>query len=509
MNKSILIKNEYPTLFLIIFLGTALRFILLPTTVWFGDPARDLLVTQHMVLYHEIPHIGHVASGLNPVFYYPPLYYYLLAVIQLVSTNIWYVLSVFVVLNILGIVAFYLIGKELSNPLGALIATTLFTFSPYYLNSQTTLTSMHFSLPFFLTGTFFYLRGIQKRKFVYVLLGLFFIVIAAVINYAALILIPAFILWTIIRFRHDLIKPILLILFVYTLLIGIFSSFAAYIISHYGVNTLFRSFYPLNNITLNHDFVSNFVREYRRLLSTIFPGFSVYLMLLMPLAIVLLFFSNVRKKLFSFGYLLSFIVLTLCLSSIKAGTIDSYYYYLIAPFIFLLIGMSVAFSWGMVRPLLVSIIVLSLSVLATLQNMPTVFRRSNSYRNTERVVDSILSELAFIRQHGYKNVLFMPVVLSEKNADWESTAYYYFFERKLGKLVRVYDYYNNLQWIGGDDYIVMICLTGDKTTLFWCNRYFLYTYPNFTFVKYLVTPSNYPVELFKNNSEEILKTPPE
>ena len=67
----------------------------------------------------------------------------------------------------------------------------------------------------------------------------------------------------------------------------------------------------------------------------------------------------------------------------------------------------------------------------------------------------------------------MPVVLSEKNIDWESTAYYYFFERKLGKLVRVYDYYNNLQWIGGDDYIVIICLIDDKTTLFWCNRYFL------------------------------------
>lgn len=495
-------NKEYLYIAVVLCIAAVFRFAVLPTTGWNGDPARDLLVSQHILTYNEIPNIGHVASGTKPISYYPPVYYYFLALLRLPSLNVWYVLSVFVLLNIGGLGVFFLIAKRLSSPLSACIATTLFACSSYYIDRQTTLSSMHFILPLFLLGTYFHLAGLQKRNIKFVLSGLFFITLASSINYASLILLPVYILWIYISFRPDYHKTITSILFVYTILGILFFQFARFITTQYSFNTFISPLLPSNNTIINGNIFRKFIEEYTKLSSAIFPTVTS---LIMVLSVCIVFFILRQKKRnwFSLVYPLSFLFFTLVLSAIKNMPAGTYYYYLVAPFLFIIISKIIDIPTQYHVLKLVQCILLGVVFFGSAGHVPSVFNRINSYQNSENITDTIIVEAENLKKtEGYSDLHFFQIVaLNQSNDEWEGLQFSYFLEQKTSKIFRIYDHYNNLEWINGNDYIVTICLTDDKTTLSWCNEYFRSRYPSYRLSKQIQSsPGQYPVTWYKKGT---------
>lgn len=492
-------KREYVFLSILIFLGGALRFYILPSTAWDGDPARDLLVSQHILLYHEIPNIGHVASGTNPIFYYPPVYYYLLALLQIPSTNTWYILSIFVLLNVVSIGIFYHIAKRLSTVASALFATLLYAFSSFYLDRQTSLTSMHFTLPLLLTGTLFHLIGIQKHRSAYVYIGLFFLVISSSINYAALILIPVYLLWTCIAFRKNLGNPIKFADFVFILFTLIYFSFARHVILNYGLNEFIAPFLPGNNITVQN-FPAHVLEQYLLLLSTIFPLFTQGFAVLIIIAIIWALFHK-RRNIQSILYPASFLIMTLLLCAVKNMPVESYYYYLVAPFVFILIGKCIQLIKVNVVAVVFSLLIVLCAGWSSMGGINSLFYRAHTYQAAEQTVDSILAQIASIEgdRFGKNPRLVRLTLLNQGNMGWEGLAYSFFLEKKTGKIFRIYDHFNNLEWINEPLYHVVICGVGKITTLSWCRGNFSSTNRNYTFIKMLSTNVPFPMLLYKRS----------
>lgn len=495
------IKKEYLYLSVVILIAALTRFYVLPSTRWSGDPARDLLVSQHILTYHETPNIGHVASGTNPISYYPPVYYYLLAFLRLPSLNIWYILSVFVLCNVAGIGIFYLIAGRLSRPLSACIATTLYACSSYYLERQTTLSSMHFILPVFMLGFLLHLIGIQKRKMTYILSGLFLIVLAGSINYAALILLPVFFIWIYLTFKHQFRKTILSIFFSIVLICVLFSRFARFIISTYSWTTFINPLLPSNNIAINNNLIARFIEQYKNLSTTIFPFATSFIMISICFLIVSLLIYQNKKRAFFILYPLSFVIFTLVLGSIKNTEFGSYYYYLVAPFLFIMISKCIEIPISHKVFKFIPLIFLIIVFYSVIQQIPSVLTRVHTYQDSERIADSIIKETAILQKSkGYKDFHFFQITaLNKNNNEWEGLQYSYFLEQKTGKSFRVYDHYNNLQWINENDYVVMICMEDPKTSLQWCRDYFTLHYPSFILLKQIQSDSStVPIFIYKN-----------
>lgn len=495
------VKKEYIALFFILILAAVFRFALLPTTVWSADAARDLLVSRHILLYHEMPNIGHVASGTNPVFYYPPVYYYLLALIQIPSTDIWYVLGVFVLLNITSIAVFYAITKQLSSPFPALVATSLYAFSAYYLDRQTTLSSMHFTLPLFLTGTLFHLTGIKKRKLVLICIGLTFLMVSASINYAALILIPVFFLWTCLAFKRHLEKPLFFLLFIYALFCLLNFHFAYYIVTHYGWAQLLTPFSPQHNTSLEQFSVSNLVSQYGLLMSQPFPLYTRFVMNTFIFLLGTLPFRN-RTMLLQACYPLSFLITTLLFSAIKNIPVIGYYYYLVIPFVFVTIGIVIQPIPRNRIMILLSGAVILCTLWLTVVTIRLPFYRSNSFYAAEQTVNEVVSVVNTINtaQKSDNPHVVRITAFTKEGGEWESLAYGFFIEKKFGKVYQVYDHYNNLDWKASSDYFASVCQISDTTSQEWCNQQFTVKYPNYTFVKKITAPTNFPVMLYRKSS---------
>jgi Dolichyl-phosphate-mannose-protein mannosyltransferase len=494
-------KNERWIFIGLLIIGAFLRFSLLPYTEWFGDPARDLLVPQHILLYHEIPNLGHVASGTQPVFYYPPLYFYILAFIQIPSTNIWYILSVLVLMNIFGIGVFYSIVKRLSGIVSAVIATFLYVFSFYFLHNQTSITAYRFDLPIFLAGTLFHLIGIQKKQSRWIILGLFFLVVAASINYAILILIPVFLVWTIVYFRRHLEKPIYYFSFVYALFVVIYFNFARFIIKNYSWSTLFQPFLPQNNIKISaNKFVPELIHQFSIITNNVFPIYTSFIMVIIATIVCLYLVKNHTKR-FALFYPLSFLVLTLVLSAIKnpPESEGSYYFYSVTPFLFMIIGICSQYK----KPYSICILSgLALIFLAWVTVRPVVdlYQQPKSFQIAESASTTIISELKQIQlQEQYPDMLFWRLrTISTYDAEWHMTTYVYFMEKKLGKLLHIYEHYNNLAWDGLEKYVVIVCMIDENTSLNWCKGDVLRLYPQAILVKQIPTVSLYPILLYKN-----------
>lgn len=502
--------SELLFLALILVTGTILRFVLLPTTHWYGDPARDLIVSRHIIKYNEIPKIGQAASGTNPMFFYPPIYYFLLAFIQIPSTNTWYVYSVYILFSVTTISTLYYIAKRLSGPWSAAVAVILYTFSSFYLEIHTTLNSDNFALPFFLLGTLFHLKGIQKNKSLDVFIGLFFLALASSIFYAAMILLPIYMLWTIVAFHNKPKKIAYFFIFTCAILGILFFRFFQYFLIS-GKGNILIPLSPYNNISVSTDLFIHLYYQYRLFLSTIFPFYTSLFMIFIPIAIIV--FLIRMRKFFSILYLLSFVFFTLLLCALKNKPVEAYYYLLVAPFVFIIIGLITRYRIKRSPALLFSVFLVLLASWSSMRGNEYFFLRKNTYREIEQVAMEIMSELkALQRQNHYQNLHFARLtVLNEKNeADWDGLNYAFFMENEAGKIFKVTDKIegaltvtNNLDWTTTDDYYVLICLLGSTTTLPWCLLNFNYEHPNYTYIRQIQTTSPFPIVLYKKNGKSL------
>lgn len=487
---------KYLFFIVILITGAFLRLILLPNMEWFGDPARDILVAQHILRYGEIPNIGHVASGTNPIFYYPPLYFYILAILQIPSTNIWYIGSTMVLFNVLSIVVIFFLTKRLSDTLSAFIATTFYTYSPYILQNQSSITAYRFDLPIFLLGTYLHITGIQKKQPIVLFLSLFFLAIASSINYAVLILMPIFILWIIIYFHKHIDLILSILLYTYTLFIIIFYGFAKHTITLYGWTSFIAPFLPTNYIQIV-DPIHTFINHCILFLTNVFPE-QAFVSLILILFLLCINIIWKRQRIVSLLYPLSFIMITIVLSALKKQPVMSYFYYSVTPFLFILLGMCSTVKKPYGATIISGIIILFLGWYA-LSPGDISIQPNLSYQKTEYAVDAIIAEIKKIKiQEQYPDILFWRLrVIDIYTNEWQMSAYAYFLEKKLGRLLKINDHYHNLAWIGTTDYLVIVCQADENTTTSWCHKHIIAEYPQAILIKQIITPLQYPVFLYR------------
>ena len=466
----------------IIVVGSVVRISVIPTTLWYGDVARDLLVSEHIFRYHEIPNIGHVASGTNPIFYYPPIYYFFLTLLKGPFMSIWYLTGIFVFLAVISLGLLYLINRQLFGVRIAMIATSLFALSPFYIDRQTTISSMHFTLPIFLGGTLLHLTGIQRRDKNYLFVGLFLLVVASSINYAALICIPIFLLWILVKFRK-LRNFFNSTTFVITCFYILYLPFAYFVTVHYGFDAFLFPFLPSSNVSPHSNVLLNIVTEYRKIVMNVFPAGTSVLMILFP--IVLLVAQFRRKKTFPYLYVLGFIVLTLLLSAMKNKPTENYYYFLMDSFFISAICASFVDSFGFS---IACVAIVSFFCWSNASSSLALVHREPSYQKTQTFMNAIVQKLQSTDPHLIQGnqIHFQFAAENRLSNDWDGLKYSFFLEKRFGKVFRIYDHYDNLQWITPDTYIVILCLVDYMTTPSYCLDYFKYYHPNHKLLKQFV-----------------------
>lgn len=494
-------KLHIVILTVIIIGGALLRLSLLPSTIWSGDSARDLIVSSHILKYKEFPIVGHAASGTNPMFYYPPVYYYLLALLQIPSTSIAYVLTFLVLFNMVGIMSFYNTVKLLSDKNCALIATFLFTLSSFYLSRQTTLTSMSFTLPIFLTGTFFHLRGTLKISVIDTIIGYSLLIISSAINYAALILLPIYFFWTVLFFRKRVIKILSIGLFNVIYFIALFYGFISHVIHINGINYVITPFSPTHNIQFHNYFHSIFAQFYFAI-SIIFPVYTKLIIALFLLSIFVDIYTT-RRPSYVLNYPMSIIGMTIILAGMKNVPVATHYYYLALPFFYMIIS-ALFYRQNRMMFQTLNILLIILLCISGLNIRSNIWARTKSLHQASKIVDDIDIDIDINESVGEidHEKSYKIIALHSSNQDGESLRFAYFAEKKFGKLYTVSnESFYSLDWDGKEDHLAVICLTDDTTDINFCKTKIVEMYPRAVFIRRIHTSSTYPIMLYSNNIE--------
>lgn len=125
---------------------------------WYGDTARDALVSKHIWRYGEHLSVGHYASGLQAssdvcqVRNYPSYYYYLMALIWSLGRSVYGVSVILVVLNSLSILCVYGIVSQLVDRKAGLIAALLYSVTFPFITTSQFATTVVVPIPFLLAA---------------------------------------------------------------------------------------------------------------------------------------------------------------------------------------------------------------------------------------------------------------------------------------------------------------------------------------------------------------------
>lgn len=506
---------RYSILGSIILFQIILRLNLASHARWFADNMRDIAVSIHIATENEHPQIGHVAAGTNPIFYYPPFYYYLLSGLQKISTDPLVILKIYIIMNVFTILLVYKIASLVGNHYAGLIAAFLYAFSSYYVERQLTIWSIYATLPFFLLGFYLYTSGMVKKNVKVLVLSVLPLCFATTINYAALILLPLFIIFVFFRFRPISKIPVYVADGFFLTMIFLYAKFAYFFISTYSLGTFIAPFFPGNNIRLSSLYFHRLFEYGTQLWTALYPHFSLMLIVLLITGLIAV--GVQRKYLIRLAYLLSFPLFTILLSAAKYSEFDVYLYFLIAVFVIFIISVLIVWTYDTKKKWFVTLPILAIIAggffYSGQKNIQDIPYQPNTYQMIQEVTERIASEVKTIeREEKRDNPRFFQLIAINKEYDaWESTRYYYFLEKYLGKLFVIDDHWNNLKWITTNDYLFLVCyknesevqMTGEEkdTCLHYMDRYF----PNYVLVKPLIFSfPYYPVYEFSRRKEPSL-----
>lgn len=184
----------YGLLVLIFLLGLFLRFYQFPERFpWFGDTARDALVSKHIWKYEESISIGHYASGLPvnetacQVRAYPSYYYHSLATLWSLTHSLAGVMAIITILHASGIIVAFLIVSLYLDKKAGLVAALLYAVSIDFIGNAYFLTTIHVPIPVLLLAIYSVLLGVQRQKRWLTVLGLSGIIYLSAYHYSILL----------------------------------------------------------------------------------------------------------------------------------------------------------------------------------------------------------------------------------------------------------------------------------------------------------------------------------
>lgn len=176
-------------------LGAFLRLYKLEERyLWFGDSARDLLVSKHIWQYGEEISIGHYASGLHTspeacqVRNYPSYYYNVLALLWAIGRNVSGISVLLALINSLAIIFVYLIVSQLVNRWAGVVGAFLYAITFNFILASQYATTVNLPIPFILVAVAILLTAIQKKQRWLAMIGLTGFIYLSTFHYSLLLL---------------------------------------------------------------------------------------------------------------------------------------------------------------------------------------------------------------------------------------------------------------------------------------------------------------------------------
>lgn len=173
--------REIGMVFLILVLALGIRLFLLPPMPDYtpSDMQRDVLISSHIVSYHELPLRGPdgFLEGLLPS---SPVYYYLLAGVLFINNSITAVTVLNILFQLAFLISVYLLARALFDRATALVSLLIVSFSYGFVEYSLTTWQPTIGQPVLFIGYLLLYRGYTEKKLSATLsgVGLFFLSLA-------------------------------------------------------------------------------------------------------------------------------------------------------------------------------------------------------------------------------------------------------------------------------------------------------------------------------------------
>lgn len=482
-------------------------------TRWIGDSARDYLVAHHIVRFGEFPLVGHAASGFNSNFYYPPLYFYILATFMYVSANPFFIITCFALLNTMSIIMIYLIGKNLFSKTVGLLAAFFSAFSVNMVNNSRSIWSIYMSAPLFIISFFFLINGLRKfdnlNSRISLVVSFTFLIIAGVINYTVLSLIVMYFIILLVRLlRKQVSSHFFLFLSIYSFLLYAICMYP--LVRQFGFEEVLNAFSLENNLHFNFNKLFSITNNFYLLVIDLFAWQTNFELYGFVICAVLLFLLVTKKKLslHTLSIPTAMIVYFVVLLSFKSGVVSSHYFTPSEPLLLIVVANLLVQNIlehkqsNAVRFLVYGLCILYFLLLSG--NFSYFRNGRNEYSQTEKISNIVFQEMQNLLpdSKSLHNFPIQTFVYTTKDFNWDSPAVWYFLERKSNeRIITVINEDMNLKQLSNDRYIILICKEFERNNILGnCIDNFLYDYPHHRMVTQVENSiNNFPIYLFSKD----------
>lgn len=436
-------------LFLLLAAGIYLRLNNQPT-MWNTSTARDYLVAYHIYKYHEFPLIGHTAFGVN--FYYPPLLFYALSLFMRVSSDYFFILTVFSLISAFCIVTVYFIGKNWCNQKVGLIAATFYTFSASMIYMGANTFTANIVVPPYLLSLLFFAKSLKDGKQKFLFFSLFTLYLASLINLTPLPYIFLFLLISVLVKKLSLGKAI----FLSTTIIILFLLAQVPLAFRFGIPETLTAYSLSGNIQITTDAIGRF---FSNIHSVIQLGYNFYqnAVSVTLVTILALTFIVVRKKPHALKKLwlpLAVMLMLPALAAIKKDSVYAYYFITSVPLIFLIYAYLIYVSispWQKTVIRYVSLAIAVSLIFLSSKDRYGLLRYKEDYYATQIMAEDIIQNTDTYN--------FDVVELNNDSITYSPPTVYYFLEKMFGvKLLSVINDDFNLTVLHPVITIFLICL---------------------------------------------------
>src|SRR3989344_2328990 len=456
MNGKLLIAS-------ILLVGLVIRvFFLFRATPFAADTARDLLMGYHIAKFHEIPTIGHSASGNS--FVYLPYYYYLLGLINIFSTNPHIIIFIFTIWQSTSIILTYKIAESILDRTAGIIAALSVTLGSYFVTTHTWLYSGLLATPFILFAFYCFFKKMSSENTIYLYCLIFSLTVGSFFSYVSLVFLPIFFLCFFFISKKGGLVNFVIKLAVFTLFSLILSILPLYIF--FGTSLL-SAFNPYDKFQLNGTRITNFFVLLNQFFHEFFPTLSsIPSAIFFVLFITGLFFlfQKSRKTFYKVGLLSISIFYLIILTALKRGIVSLHYFDVLYPL--LVIKISVVFSFWLnvnrkLIPRFVTFALLALFFFYVSNEFRYLFLTKNDFRNSKNKVElNLKSSEAVKRKNNFVgNYDFFQIYnYQPEESSWSSTISWYFWETITGnKIVKIIPTANNFLPITSNQFVYLWC----------------------------------------------------
>ena len=446
-------------LFLILCFGAYLRFSRYPP-IWTVDTARDLLMGLHISRFHEIPAVGHWALGMSIP--YPPYYYYFLGLLSYISADLFFIFSVFVFIQLAGIIALYKIGALLYGKKTGLLAGLLYAISAITVISGAMIETVFLNIPVFLFSALSIIIFYRRSKIRFAYLSIFLILLSSAIHASSVPFLFLFVFLALVKLTGKSLARIFTFLLLVSSMILVFYS---PVIRYYPFPEFLSLLSPGNPPFSPIGFFPAFFQNWEKLLRLLFfsrPLPIIYFIFYFFILLFLLLYNSpkrIKALLFPLGCITYFLLS----AAVFPEEIHLHYLTVLIPFVFLTVSFLLTENFKS-RYLFPGVITLSLSAVLLLIFLngltgPVPWVVGN-YRVYEKLADTIFTGTRKIKKLSRfdRGDFYRVLVIAPEDDYKNSFLLWYFLEKKYRqKLVKIADTRKDFIPVGETELDFLVC----------------------------------------------------